>query len=91
MSFEWDPAKAVANFRKHGVRFTETIPALSDQYAITSLDDNSDLDEERFISLGASEKNRILVTVFCYRKNNIRIISARLADHQERKQYEENR
>jgi uncharacterized protein len=62
-----------------------------DDYAITVIDDESDPDEERFVSIGAGTKGQVLVVVYGYRGRNIRIISARLAEPHERWQYEENR
>lgn len=91
MSFEWDPSKAEANFRKHGVRFSETQPVFVDDFAMTIVDDESDPHEQRFISIGKGVKGRILVVVYCYRGANIRIISARTAETHERAQYEEHR
>lgn len=91
MSFEWDIPKAEANFRKHGVRFSEAVPLFEDDFAITIEDRESDPEEQRFVSIGAGAKNRIIVAVYCYRGENIRIISARLAEPHERNQYEENR
>jgi uncharacterized DUF497 family protein len=91
MSFEWDPAKAEANFRKHGVRFAEAEPVFVDDWAITITDDESAPHEQRFVSIGTGVKGRILVVVHCYRGRNIRIISARLAEAHECVQYEEHR
>lgn len=91
MAFEWDAKKAAANFRKHGVRFPEAEPVLEDDYAITTIDEDSGLHEQRFLSIGMGDRGRVLVVVFCYREANIRIISARVAENHERKQYEENR
>lgn len=91
MSFEWDLRKAEANFKKHGVRFAESLPVFEDDYAITIADDESDPDEQRFISMGTGVKGRVLVVVYSYRGRKIRIISARLAEAHERSQYEESR
>jgi len=90
VAFEWDPQKAEANFRKHGVRFAESIPVFEDDYAITIMDE-SDPGEKRFVSIGTGVKGRVLVVAYGYRAENIRIISARLAEPRERKQYEESR
>lgn len=89
--FEWDPHKAAANVRKHGVQFSEASGVFGDDYAITICDDESDPDEQRFATLGAGIKGRILVVVYCYRGENIRIISARTAGRPEREQYEAQR
>ena len=91
MGFVWDVRKAEANFEKHGVRFSESLPVFEDDYAITITDDESDPNEQRFVSMGMGVKERVLVVVYSYRGENIRIISARLAAAHERSQYEESR
>ncbi len=87
--FEWDDEKAEKNFRNHGVRMSEAIPVFDDPYAVTIADEESDPDEQRFIGLGMGLKGRILVVVYTYRGENIRIISARPAEPHEREEYEE--
>jgi uncharacterized DUF497 family protein len=89
--FEWDPNKAAANVRRHGVQFSEAVGVFSDDYAITITDDESDPGERRFLTLGIGIKGRILVVVYCYSGENIRIISARAAERPERDQYEAQR
>jgi hypothetical protein len=91
MEFEWDVRKAEANYKKHGVRFSESLQVFEDDYAITITDDESDPDEQRFVSIGTGVKGRVLVVVYNYRGKNIRIISARAAETHERSQYEESR
>ena len=91
MSLEWDIPKAEANFKKHGVRFSEVVPLFEDDFAITIEDRESDPEEQRFVSIGTGAKNRIIVAVYCYRGDTIRIISARLAEPHEREQYQESR
>ncbi len=91
MSFEWDAGKAAANYKKHGVRFPESLTVFEDDYALTIPDDESDPNEHRVISMGLGVKGRLLVVAYTYCGANIRIISARLAEPHERKQYEENR
>jgi uncharacterized DUF497 family protein len=91
MGFEWDVRKAEANFEKHGVCFSESLAVFEDDYAITITDDESDPNEQRFVSMGMGVKERVLVVVYSYRGVNIRIISARLAAALERSQYEESR
>jgi uncharacterized DUF497 family protein len=88
MSFEWDPAKAELNVRAHRVRFSEALPVFSDDYASTITDDESDPNEQRFITLGTGSKGRLLVVVYTYRGNNIRVISAPPAEPHEREEYE---
>jgi uncharacterized DUF497 family protein len=89
--FEWDPRKAAANFTKHRVRFAEALVVFEDDRALTVKDDESDPEEERFVSVGTGATGRVLVVVYTYRRKNIRIISARVAEPRERKQYEEER
>lgn len=91
VSFEWDVRKAEANYKKHGVHFSESLPVFEDDYAITITDDVSGPNEQRFVSIGSGARGRALVVVYSYRGNKIRIISARLAEPHERMQYEENR
>jgi len=89
VDYEWDPAKAIANARKHGVDFADAVIALSDASAVTIPDPDSE-DEERFVSLGMDPSSRVLVTVFTYRGDGIRIISSRKASKGERRQYEDS-
>jgi hypothetical protein len=92
VGFEWDEQnKAGANFRKHGVRMPEAIPVFDDPYAITVADDESDPGEPRLITLGLGAAGRLLVVVYTWRGENIRIISARPAKPREREQYEEHK
>jgi uncharacterized DUF497 family protein len=89
VGFEWDEeSKAGINFRKHGVRIPEAIPVFDDPYAITITDDESDPNEQRFVTLGMGALGRLLVVVYAWRGENIRIISARLAEAHEREAYE---
>ncbi len=91
MRFEWDPPKANANYKKHGVRFSESLTVFEDDYAITITDDESDPSERRFVSIGMGIKGRILVVVYSYRGMRIRIISARQASPHECACYEDKR
>ncbi len=63
----------------------------ADDYAITIVDDESNPDQQRFVSLGTGVKGRAPVVVYSYRGKNIRIISARPAEAHEHRQYEESR
>lgn len=87
--FDWDPKKAEANLRKHGVSFDEARSVFFDEYALLIDDPDHSEDEDRFILLGLSLSLRILVVVHCYRAEGkaIRIISARKADAEERSFY----
>ena len=78
-------------FESNGVQFSEAVGVFSDDYAITINDDESDPDAQRLLTLGMGIKGRILVVVYCYSGENIRIISARTAGRPERDQYEAQR
>ena len=88
IAFEWDPRKAAANARKHGIQFADAIPVLEDERAITLRDDAQG--EERWVTIGMDALARILTVVYAWRDNTIRVISARLATPNERGQYLEN-
>ena len=90
MGFEWDPAKAAANFAKHGVRFADAVFVLEDDFALTMLDPFTE-DEERWITLGMDPRGRLVVVIYTWREQTIRLISARRAGPGERRQYEEKR
>jgi uncharacterized DUF497 family protein len=85
VEFEWDEAKAESNLRKHRVDFADAATVLHDEQALTFLDDSSD--EERFITLGIDALARVLVVVYMWRGETVRLISARKADAEERRQY----
>lgn len=84
--FEWDQSKAKKNQLKHGVSFADTFAVFEDPNAIT-LDDPG-TSEQRYITIGMDGFGRILVVVYTWRGDNIRIISARKAVRNEVKQYE---
>ena len=88
--FEWDLGKARKNIRSHGVSFDEASTAFGDALSLTIYDPLHSDDEDRFVLIGNSHKNRLLVVVHTERGNRIRIISARKATKNERRQYEEN-
>jgi uncharacterized DUF497 family protein len=90
MRFEWDPKKAAANLRKHGVSFEEATTALRDDLAATGHDPDHSVGERRFITFGTSMRGRLLVIAHTDRGDVIRIISARPATKSERKIYEES-
>lgn len=89
MRFEWDPKKAAANLRKHGVSFDEAATVFQDDLSLSGDDPDHSLDEERNITFGVSSSGRLLVVSYTGREGRIRIISARLATRSERKLYEE--
>jgi uncharacterized DUF497 family protein len=73
------------------VQVSEALGVFGDDYAITIVDDESDSDEQRFVTLGRGLKWRVLVIVYCYNGENIRIVSARTAERPERERYEAQR
>ncbi|MTV37852.1 BrnT family toxin [Duganella radicis] len=80
MRFIWDPRKAKANLRQHGVSFDEAVTAFDDPEARMEFDHLHSDTEDRFCLLARSDKDRALVVSFCYRDADvIRIISARKA------------
>ena len=89
MRFAWDDAKADENRRKHGVSFEEATTVFADENARLKHDPDHSQEEDRFILLGFSAKLRLLLVCHAYRENDevIRIISARKATPNERKQY----
>ena len=89
LRFEWDPAKALRNFHKHGVTFAEASTVFSDDQAILLDDPDPAPNEERYVLVGVSSALHVLVVVHCYRDEDrtIRLISARKATRTERAEY----
>ena len=89
LRFEWDPRKAAANVRKHGVTFADAQTVFGDEQARLIDDPDHSSDEERFLILGLAAGLRLLVVAHCYRKAGgvIRIISARRATRDEQRFY----
>ena len=88
--FEWDPTKAKENHKAHGVSFDEASTAFRDTLSLTICDPLHSEEEDRFVLIGNSHRNRLLVVVHTERGDFVRLISARKATKKERKQYEEN-
>jgi len=88
LKFEWDAKKARENIKKHGVSFEEASTVFGDLLALTIYDPLHSEEEDRFVTLGESEKRRLIVVSFTDRDDRIRIISARMATRRERKDYE---
>ncbi len=88
--FEWDPKKARRNLKRHGVSFDEASTAFQDPLSRTIPDPLHSEDEDRFVLIGCSHRNRLLVVVHTERGDRIRIISARPATNKERLGHEEN-
>jgi uncharacterized DUF497 family protein len=88
---EWDPNKAAANFREHGVSFAEAATVLNDDYALTREDPDS-FREQRFVTLGMSATGALLVVVYTHREPDVyRLISSWRANRPQRKLYEKGR
>jgi len=87
MAYQWDNNKAATNLRKHGIDFADAVSVFSDDLAITFPDER--FNEERFITIGLDALGRVLVVIYTWRDQEIRLISARPATRQERRQYQE--
>ena len=88
IEFEWDPPKARANLRKHGVAFQKAATVRRDSLAITIFDPDHSQEEGRSITIGASARGRILMVAHTDRGDRTRIISARELTRAEREAYE---
>ena len=94
--FEWDPVKAAANRRKHGVSFEIAMRAFAHPFALTEQDRVED-GEARWQTLGMVEGRVLLLAAHTFRDEDeggeaievIRIISARAVDRRERRRYEQ--
>ena len=91
LRFVWDPRKAKENASKHGITFEEAQTVFLDDYALLMGDPEHSAAEDRFVLLGLSTRLRVLVVCHCYRESDseIRFISARKADKDERREYNE--
>lgn len=87
--FEWDNNKAAKNIGKHRVSFDEAKSVFNDPEFITVVDEEHSIDEERYVSIGLSEKGRLLILAHTDREGRIRIISARKTTKKEGKFYED--
>ena len=87
LEFEWNKAKAKANFQRHGVSFDLAKTVFSDPFAIERLEDREEYGEERFVIVGAAEGKTLLFVAYTERKERIRIISARRATQNEQDDY----
>lgn len=88
VSFEWDEEKRRLNVRKHRVEFADAVSVFEDPDAITLPNDDTE-GEERFVTLACDLFGRVLVVVYTWRDDAVRLISARKATAGERKQYGE--
>ena len=90
LQFTWDPAKAAANLRKHGVAFEDASTVFRNPLAKVLPDPTHSEQEQRSLILGHSAGGRLLLVVFTETEERIRIISARDASARERREYEEH-
>lgn len=88
LEFEWYPPKADANLKKHKVSFDEAKTVFGDERHLEVPDIEHSNDELRYLAIGRSIKGRILTLVFTERGAKIRIVSARVAEPWERREYE---
>jgi uncharacterized protein len=88
MQFSWDPDKDRLNQNDHGVSFQEASTVFGDLLAVTVADPDHSIGEERFVTMGQSSAGQLLVVCHTEQGDNIRIISARWANADERKNYE---
>jgi len=84
MNYQWDPKKAASNLKEHGVDFADAVGALT-------LKEEYVEDEQRFVTIGMGFLGRVLVVVYTYRGEAIRLISARSPTKRERRAYERKR
>ncbi len=89
MNFDWDAGKATKNWRDHRVAFQEAVTVFGDTLSLTAPDPDHSLRENRYIIVGRSENDRLLIVAHTERTDGIRIISARELTRRERRQYEE--
>ena len=90
MQFEWNEQKAEANLKKHEVSFDEAKTVFDDSLFVIFADPDHSLEEKRFVIMGESNQNRLLVVSYTERPPTTRLISARKATRAERKKYEED-
>ena len=87
MGFRYDPAKAAANVKKHGVSFADAEGVFGDPLAI-AIEDPDARGDPRYIAIGLGNLRELLVVVYAEQPGEYRLISARCATRKERKAYE---
>ena len=87
MNYQWDPKKAASNREKHGIDFADAVGVFEDEGALT-IKEQYVAGEQRFVTMGMDFLGRVLVVVYTYRDDDIRLISARTATKRERRAYE---
>jgi uncharacterized DUF497 family protein len=92
IKFEWDTNKEKINIKKHGVTFEQASYVFADQFALSKYDDEHSKDEDRWVILGKSLNETLLLVVHTFRDNQgvefVRIISARKATTKEKHAYQ---
>lgn len=88
LSFEWDTDKAESNRRKHGVTFEVGMMVFRDPLSLTTHDPDHSYDEDRYLTMGTSDRGRLLIISHTDRGERTRIISVQRATRQERRIYE---
>ena len=89
MEFEWDEKKAAANLADHGISFDEAKTVFDDPLFVDFYDPDHSYDEHRYVIVGESRQNRLLIVSYTERGESVRLISAREVTLSERKAYEE--
>jgi uncharacterized DUF497 family protein len=91
MKFTWDPKKASENIKKHKITFDEAVSVFHDPLAKITDDPDHSIDEERFLLIGHSSRENLLIVVHVYKEEveTIRIVSARKATKKEKRDFEE--
>jgi len=90
LQFTWDPAKAAANLKKHGVSFEDASAVFRNPLAKVLPDPTHSEQEQRALIIGHAAGGRLLLVVFTEKDDRVRIISAREASARERREYEEH-
>ncbi|MBQ4404973.1 MAG: BrnT family toxin [Selenomonadaceae bacterium] len=83
--FEWDSEKATLNRQKHGITFETAALVFADENRIERYDSVHSANEDRYITIGRVKE--ILFVVYTERLDKTRLISARRATAQERRDY----
>ena len=89
LEFEWDGSKAAANLSRHGVSFDEAKTVFDDPVYVDFYDPDHSYDEHRYIIIGQSQRDRLLIVSYTERDDLVRLVSAREVTRGEREAYEE--
>ncbi|MCP9494328.1 MAG: BrnT family toxin [Pyrinomonadaceae bacterium MAG19_C2-C3] len=89
MNVDWDDNKADSNLSKHGIGFDDAVTVFDDPLARTRDDPDHSVDERRFVTIGRTQSDNLIVVCHTMTDEEIRIISAREAEPVERRDYEE--